>query len=716
MYRTMDCNIYSAVPLLLILALALVDIKGQQIEECPTRQAHLAGRTCRKSCEKDNDCVSSRKSCRCDGFCGLSCVNENLRCPDTNQAIPNGRMEFDPNNKFGSFAKYYCNDGYILKGMQARVCQADGTWSGNVPVCIVDRTIEATECKKPPDVHHAMHDGAIGQETYALGTMLQYQCTDNYTLSRDSVTRAWCVGGGLWVGPNMTCGHPGCPLDLEIDNGYVTIDKADGGVARYHCKKGYFLAGRSERRCLSSGKWDGYPPSCEAVTCTKPPVVEHAIHNGQIDQEYYPSGTQLTYSCDYGYSPHGNPRTMCNGDSQWVGLDLECIPRNCGFPGDVENGYRRGYLFTYGHQVTYYCDVGFELNGSPIRTCEGTGVWSGNLPSCIPIECSHLSAPQFGIMSGAGNTYGTVLRFDCDKKFQLVGSAERRCLADRTWSGEETRCEEINCGWPGPFWNGYLIGHKTTVGATIFFSCNIRTTFQGNDFQAICLANGTWSSQPPICLGQCQVPAIPNASLTEGRESVWLNHGSTIRYTCKDGLVPKSSSEVRCDNGTWTSLPECVPSPCAVPPPVINDGMRIFLGQAHGYRAKYKCFPGYRLAGMERDSPYLSCNYGEWVGGKPRCEEAYCDNPGSIEHGIAYKKGVEGKFIFKHYIRTIKHGTRLVYECNQGYRLVGPSGATCVNGEWQPNLRDPGTKCVEETHPPILKLWRPIQEMEKQSK
>ena len=28
---------------------------------------------------------------------------------------------------------------------------------------------------------------------------------------------------------------------------------------------------------------------------------------------------------------------------------------------------------------------------------------------------------------------------------------------------------EINCGWPGPFYNGYLIGHKTTVGATIFF-------------------------------------------------------------------------------------------------------------------------------------------------------------------------------------------------------------------------------------------------------
>ena len=28
---------------------------------------------------------------------------------------------------------------------------------------------------------------------------------------------------------------------------------------------------------------------------------------------------------------------------------------------------------------------------------------------------------------------------------------------------------EINCGWPQPFWNGYLIGQETNVGSIIFF-------------------------------------------------------------------------------------------------------------------------------------------------------------------------------------------------------------------------------------------------------
>ena len=77
-------------------------------------------------------------------------------------------------------------------------------------------------------------------------------------------------------------------------------------------------------------------------------------------------------------------------------------------------------------------------------------------------------------------------------------------------------------------------------------------------------------------------------------------------------------------------------------------------------------------------------------------------------HGQVYKKVNEGRFIFKPYIRTIKHGTRLEYECDSGYRLVGPGGATCVDGHWQPSLTNPGTKCEPAIHPPFMKLWTPI--------
>ena len=64
---------------------------------------------------------------------------------------------------------------------------------------------ETTECGAPTEIANAYHDGPPGQVTFKLGTMLQFKCKGGFTLSRDAVVRAWCVGGGAWVGPNMTC-------------------------------------------------------------------------------------------------------------------------------------------------------------------------------------------------------------------------------------------------------------------------------------------------------------------------------------------------------------------------------------------------------------------------------------------------------------------------------------------------------------------------------
>lgn len=38
--------------------------------------------------------------------------------------------------RFGESARYSCTFGFILQGNEIRVCQIDGSWSGNVPVCV----------------------------------------------------------------------------------------------------------------------------------------------------------------------------------------------------------------------------------------------------------------------------------------------------------------------------------------------------------------------------------------------------------------------------------------------------------------------------------------------------------------------------------------------------------------------------------------------------
>jgi len=36
--------------------------------------------------------------------------------------------------------------------------------------------------------------------------MLQYTCDAGTTSNDNDISRAWCVGEGIWVGPKMTCG------------------------------------------------------------------------------------------------------------------------------------------------------------------------------------------------------------------------------------------------------------------------------------------------------------------------------------------------------------------------------------------------------------------------------------------------------------------------------------------------------------------------------
>ncbi|WAR31017.1 LEV9-like protein, partial [Mya arenaria] len=586
--------------------------------------------------------------------------------------IPNGLVEA-ADNCFGTVARYSCDDGYQLTGDPVRVCQGDETWSGAEPHCLLDLNIEKVACGRPPEVNHAVHNGYPDKVTYELGTMLQYECLPDFTATVKTAVRAWCVGGGVWVGPSMTCTHAGCPHLEEPENGWVNQEPTNtvGSRVVFHCNRGYFLSGRAQTTCLTSGSWDSVPPSCEkeiqvkttrqpalSVMCAPPPELTHATHDEDPERLVFPSGYHVTYTCAHGYRPDGEARAVCSGDGEWIALSLLCSPQSCGFPGDVLNGWRTGYAFTFPHIVNYYCHEGFELQGVGHRVCGAEGEWSGQVPTCKPVTCPTLFAPVYGKM------------FECNDSYRVLGSKERRCQADRTWTGETTKCQEINCGWPTSFYNGLLIGENTLAGSVIFYSCKVHATFEGDAFQTRCLETGEWSEPPPLCWGQCQVPNVVDADWINRPPNVWVNHNTSVEFRCKTGLRPRDGLRMRCNNGTWTSTAECLPAPCESHPPHVHNGMRVFLGNEHGHKAKYSCFPGYRLYGV--NGSYLQCHYGDWVGGRPHCEEH-----------------------------------RLVYKCNVGFQLSGAGGATCVNGEWQPPIGDPGKVCVPARHPPAQKLWIP---------
>ena len=64
-----------------------------------------------------------------------------ISCPDL-PSPSNGRVVLS-GSTLSSNAIYSCNRGFILVGVNRRVCQVDGTWSGEAPTCNSEYTSHA---------------------------------------------------------------------------------------------------------------------------------------------------------------------------------------------------------------------------------------------------------------------------------------------------------------------------------------------------------------------------------------------------------------------------------------------------------------------------------------------------------------------------------------------------------------------------------------------
>ena len=60
----------------------------------------------------------------------------------------------------------------------------------------------------------------------------------------------------------------------------------------------------------------------------------------------------------------------------------------CGFPNTVENGGITGIDFTYPHTVHFVCNQGYRLVGNDSTTCQASGDWSAESPTCVGMSLS----------------------------------------------------------------------------------------------------------------------------------------------------------------------------------------------------------------------------------------------------------------------------------------------------------------------------------------
>lgn len=317
------------------------------------------------------------------------------------------------------------------------VCQCAVGFSG-------DKCCNAPKCMALPP----LVNGEVSWNALTVGSVASYVCDEGYVLDgtpqRDCVQDTVDTSRADWNLQAPTCQPVECdPLEV-IENGEVEVSGlVPNSVADYMCTEGFVLIGQERRVCehvdktSTRGEWSGVEPSCQPVTCEELPDIE----NGGVDWDGLVPTSVAEYECDDGHVLVGQERRVCEQVSQtstegeWSGEEPSCQPVECDPLEDIENGDVIVTSFTPGSEADYICDEGYVLIGQETRVCEHVdrtstrGEWSGEEPSCQPLQCEQLADIPNGRVVTTGVTISSTATYTCNEGFVLTGTETRTCEA-----------------------------------------------------------------------------------------------------------------------------------------------------------------------------------------------------------------------------------------------------------------------------------------------
>ncbi|XP_077337318.1 membrane cofactor protein-like isoform X1 [Lithobates pipiens] len=172
--------------------------------------------------------------------------------------VENGDVHID-NTVVGSRVNYTCHTGYnMISKRNYRDCQANGTWSNEVPVC------EVQVCEPP----YVIIDGLYRPENdeYVYQDAVKYQCKDiKFALIGQS--SIFCTSYGNWSSDAPKCVAVECPSP-DVKN----AKKLSGFAGPYYynfavtfeCFKDFTMKGANSVNCNASSQWDPALPTCNS--------------------------------------------------------------------------------------------------------------------------------------------------------------------------------------------------------------------------------------------------------------------------------------------------------------------------------------------------------------------------------------------------------------------------------------------------------------------
>uniref|UniRef100_A0A0K2TM37 Uncharacterized protein n=1 Tax=Lepeophtheirus salmonis TaxID=72036 RepID=A0A0K2TM37_LEPSM len=421
--------------------------------------------------------------------------------------------------------------------------------------------------------------------------------------------------------------------------------------------------------------------------CPHPPVNKGTYLTMDSNEE----GGTLTYHCEVGYKPSGNPKQTCTG-GKWSGEPITCKYVDCGqVPGllDGEIHFIDGRT-SYGAHILYKCKDNYSLmHGAKESICEENG-WSGRAPRCVYTKCSvpdPVANSYVKELPGKNGLYssGTKLTYTCHQGYRPIGSLSRECLLGGVWSGDLNPpiCHYVDCEDPVRIDNGevVLLDARTTFGAEIEYSCYEDYIFSGANKKKKCEENGRWTRSPISCnIIQCPVPSAPVGGKISG-------HGRTVHtevnYSCLPGHILSGNTKASCTRkGEWSAKPpSCQFVDCGAVPQLPNGNARYINGSTHlDSIVSYDCKRTYLMVGDE-DSKTRICKLdGKWSGRTPKCKEIRCllpPRPNNTVISISSTERLHGTSVLRSKLTmttSYRIGSTLKYRCERGFLLKKEDG------------------------------------------
>jgi hypothetical protein len=201
---------------------------------------HVASRLCQKW--PDFLC-----QCQCCRYVSLH------TCCSTNSSLD----LVNPLTEPGSVCTFTCNPGFVLSGAALLICQSNGKWNSQAPIC---KSLDGSGSQF--DLSSNGNGDPYSSNSASVG---------GGSLTNNVLSGAGSGGGLNWPtmtssnsasGSDVRCRRPNKPRSGSVTCECPVNPPRVGCSCTYSCSDGYQLVGYPTVYCRSNGEWTGRTPNC----------------------------------------------------------------------------------------------------------------------------------------------------------------------------------------------------------------------------------------------------------------------------------------------------------------------------------------------------------------------------------------------------------------------------------------------------------------------